>query len=153
MKLTDHFSLEEFLESQVATRYDIDMTPDEKVLKNLTRLAWRLEDVRAAVGKPIIITSGYRPWVLNKIIGGAPNSAHIDGRAADIVVMSKVWTPYDVAERIVSADIVFDKVILEFGRWVHFQIEPEGETPRRLVFTAVKEKDGTKYVPGLKKEA
>ncbi len=45
-----------------------------------------LEAFRAAVGKPVIINSGYRCPVHNAAVGGAPNSQHMLGEAADIRV-------------------------------------------------------------------
>jgi len=74
MQLTPHFSLEEF-----------GGVPKGK-LPAVQLVAERLEVVRAAIGKPIVITSGYRSPAHNKAIGGAPNSAHIRGLAADYQV-------------------------------------------------------------------
>ena len=45
-----------------------------------------LEELRAKVGKPIHITSGFRCPFHNADVGGARNSQHILGRAADITV-------------------------------------------------------------------
>ena len=45
-----------------------------------------LDIIREHYKKPIIITSGYRTEVRNKKIGGAFDSAHLTGRAADIRV-------------------------------------------------------------------
>lgn len=45
-----------------------------------------LEDVRKHFGKPIIINSGNRCPSHNKKVGGAANSIHMTGKAADIVV-------------------------------------------------------------------
>lgn len=46
-----------------------------------------LEDVRKTFGKPVVITSGCRCPDYNQRIGGAKNSLHARGRAADIVVI------------------------------------------------------------------
>jgi zinc D-Ala-D-Ala carboxypeptidase len=48
------------------------------------RLAESLERLRATVGKPIPIVSGYRCPVHNHAVGGAPDSQHMYGSAADI---------------------------------------------------------------------
>lgn len=45
-----------------------------------------LELVRLKFNSPVIITSGYRCKEHNKTVGGAPNSKHIEGIAADIQV-------------------------------------------------------------------
>lgn len=44
----------------------------------------RLDRVRAAVGFPMLITSGYRTEAHNAKVGGVPGSAHTKGLAADI---------------------------------------------------------------------
>lgn len=45
-----------------------------------------LETLRALVGHPINISSGYRCPKHNAAIGGAPQSQHLAGRAADIYI-------------------------------------------------------------------
>ena len=47
-------------------------------------LIWKLDLLRELVGEPLIITSGYRCERHNEAVGGAPNSAHLRGNAADI---------------------------------------------------------------------
>ena len=57
---------------------------DNKIKQNIFTLAKELDKVREAWGSPIIVTSWYRPSNVNRAIGGATNSQHISGRAADI---------------------------------------------------------------------
>lgn len=57
--------------------------------KNLCvdKLLLALEQLRTAIGdKPIIVDSGYRCAAKNKAVGGASNSRHLQGMAADIRV-------------------------------------------------------------------
>ncbi len=49
-------------------------------------LVLALEKLRAEIGKPLVITSGYRCKVHNKAIGGVKNSGHTKGYAADIAL-------------------------------------------------------------------
>lgn len=86
MKITEHFTLEEF--NQPGTRsYPAHEYPLEWVDERLRPLCEVLEKVREKLGgKAIHIISGYRSPEFNKAIGGAPNSQHMQGRAADIVV-------------------------------------------------------------------
>lgn len=52
-----------------------------------SELLTKLEELRYRLGnKPITITSGYRTPSHNKKVGGASNSQHLYGRAADIKV-------------------------------------------------------------------
>jgi uncharacterized protein YcbK (DUF882 family) len=53
-----------------------------------TRLIVLLQRLRDKVGKPLTVTSGYRCQKHNKAVGGAANSQHVLGTAADIRVPS-----------------------------------------------------------------
>jgi hypothetical protein len=57
----------------------------------------KLQKIRDEMGIPITITSGYRCEVWNKSVGGAVNSRHRKGDAADIKVNGK--TPAEVADK------------------------------------------------------
>jgi len=138
MRLTPHFTLEELSISNYAVRNGIDNTPDEAVIHNLQRLAEQLEQVRAILDHlPIHINSGYRCPGLNRAIGGAPTSAHLTGRAADIICPA-FGTPIDICKRIIAAGVPFDQLIHE-GRWVHFAvgISIASQDWREQVLTAI----------------
>ncbi len=51
-----------------------------------SRLLEKLQKLRDLIGKPIIITSGYRTPEYNKKVGGVKNSYHLHGKAVDIKV-------------------------------------------------------------------
>ena len=51
-----------------------------------SRLLGRLQALRSALGRPVYITSGYRNPRHNARVGGAPDSLHVRGMAADIRV-------------------------------------------------------------------
>lgn len=46
-----------------------------------------LQKLRDLIGNPIHINSAYRTAAYNKKVGGSPNSQHLFGKAADIVVL------------------------------------------------------------------
>lgn len=48
-------------------------------------LLYLLEKARKLLGRPIVIVSGYRCAEHNAAVGGKPNSAHLTGKAADIL--------------------------------------------------------------------
>ena len=54
-----------------------------------TELVKLLQRIRNWAGNTVKITSGYRTYYWNSKIGGAANSYHTKGRAADIIVTSK----------------------------------------------------------------
>lgn len=89
MRLTPNFKLSEFLSKE-----DKGQRPDYNTILNLKNLANRLQVIRDVLNKPIIINSGYRSPEYNKSVGGAKNSCHIKGMAADIRISG--MTPYEV---------------------------------------------------------
>lgn len=144
MNLTPHFTLSELVASQEATRNHIDNTPPAAIVNNLMRLAELLEQVRALVDAPIIVSSGYRSPALNQLVGGAANSAHMLGLAADIHTDKLV--PKELTEMISKSGIMFDQLIDE-GRWVHIGLS--ADVPRRQVLTAKFGGGGGGYVKGI----
>jgi len=50
------------------------------------RLIQGLEELRTRIGKPIVVSSGYRCLPYNKHLGGAAKSQHLFGTAADVWV-------------------------------------------------------------------
>lgn len=53
------------------------------LLLNMDALT-KLQDLRTALGRPLIVTSAYRSPAYNAKVGGAKNSMHLQGRAFDI---------------------------------------------------------------------
>lgn len=78
--VTEHFRWQEF------SCHDGTEVPG-RFKNNIRMLAERLEVIRAACGgAPMTILSGYRTPAWNKKVGGAENSMHKAGKAADVVV-------------------------------------------------------------------
>jgi hypothetical protein len=146
MNLTAHFTLEELIASDYAIRHGIANVPDAEIYENLQTLAQGLERIRACVGKPIHVSSGYRSPKLNSAIRGSKNSQHLQGLAADIVVPG--ISAMGLAGIIVQCEdrIVFDQVIQE-GTWVHVSFPAVDKQPRGQVLTA--KWPGPTYVTGL----
>ena len=66
------------------------------VRANAAETAGLLEDVRAAVGVPLQVTSWYRDPAHNTEIGGVPRSQHLLGAAADVLPLGlKIGDAYD----------------------------------------------------------
>lgn len=117
--LSTHFTLDEFTNSQTASRLGIDNTPDDKTLEALKLTAYGMEEVRKELGeKPILISSGYRSPALNNAVGGQTSSQHLLGQAVDFTCPT-FGSPDEIVRRLVDSAIQFDQVIVEFGRWVH----------------------------------
>jgi len=144
-RLTVDFHLSEFLHSEKAVRLGLDNTPDAVVLAAIRNfLAPGMQDVRDLIGAPVIISSGYRAPQVNAAVGGARDSQHILGLAADFIAPF-FGTPLQVARAIVASRITFDQLIQE-GTWVHISFSAK---PRRSVLTAKFTNGVASYSPGL----
>ena len=85
MKLTEHFTLEEFERSATAARLHIDNRVPAELVPNLKRLCELvLEPLREHFQEAVYVTSGYRCPQLNNAVGGVHNSQHMRGEAVDI---------------------------------------------------------------------
>ena len=126
--LSENFKLEELTRNGQG----IENKPDARAVVNLTILAQHfLQPIREAVGKPVIITSGYRCRKLNTAVGGSKTSAHMRGEAADFKVAG--MTSLELAKLIHGLDLPFDQLIAYAPRstpewtapkegWVHLGI-------------------------------
>lgn len=80
-----------------------------------------LEQIRAASRKPVVIVSGYRTPAHNRAVGGAADSRHLHGDAADIppgLVSPRDAVGYGATGVGVTAD----------GLWaVHVDVRPLGD--------------------------
>lgn len=91
--ISEHFRQAEFACNHCGKLHPTNPTPPQQVLD------W-LEDIRAHFGgKPVVVNSGYRCPVHNANVGGAKNSFHLKGQAADFRVQG-----IDPAEAYAYAD-------------------------------------------------
>jgi zinc D-Ala-D-Ala carboxypeptidase len=134
MQLTEHFAFEELIASEIAARKWIDNTPPISLDYNLRHLAEQLELVRDILKSPMHITSGYRCPELNRAVGGRPNSAHMNGLAADFICPG-FGPPRIICKAIETSDIDFDQTILEYSSWCHFAVAAQGSRSRRQLLT------------------
>ena len=151
VKLSQNFTIQEYIKSQTALRQGIDNTPTEEHMGNATALFRNVvQKVRDQFGVTVI-NSGYRGEALNKAVGGSSKSQHCKGEAVDIECPGT--SNYDVAKWI-EDNLDFDQLILEFitlgipdSGWVHVSYKSEGN--RKQSLTAMKENGKTVYKPGL----
>lgn len=107
--------------------------PNEKEILWLKILSVAiLQPLRDELKTPIYINSGFRSAAVNKRVGGAKNSAHLFGRAADIKIDSE-------RKGLIILDALrenphIDKCLLEFtksGSISHVHVQTS-ENPRRI---------------------
>lgn len=132
LNLSPHFTLDELTKSLEGMANE----PDVEQGANLVRLCdLALEPARALAGVPLRvgIGGGFRCPLLNRTVGGEATSAHLDGRAADLVPVGiSASVLFDLIR---WSAIPFDQVILEKRgdrEWVHLAIARVGEKPRRM---------------------
>ena len=113
-----NFTIMELVKSNIAKKNKIDNTPDSQSLKYMLELIkYCLQPIRDKLGKPMIITSGYRCKELNKKVGGVPTSQHCKGQAVDFYV--KDMSIQQVVDFIKKSGVEFDQLINEYNEWVH----------------------------------
>ena len=124
-----HFSISELTSSATALREGIDNRPSKCAYHLLHVLVEQLLDlIREAWGEPIVVSSGYRCKELNALVGGAKNSHHLLGCAADLIAgnradHSRLFNLIQQMQR--EGKIRFTQLILEDdGRWIHISYVP-----------------------------
>lgn len=106
IKVSTNFSLHEFQCTGSGQVHDHVMLCED--------LLDRLQKLRTAIGRPIIINSGFRCPIRNTQVGGSPTSQHLQGRAVDIRVNG--ITPVQIAA---AAEGVGFKGIGTYNTFVH----------------------------------
>lgn len=127
-----HFSTAEL------TRTDTGLPnePDGAQWTNLVRLvADILEPMREIVG-PLRVNSAFRSRAVNDRIGGAKNSQHMQGLAADVVPLHAGLER--AFQDVKASSIPFDQLIIE-PTWIHISCAAYGAKPRRQTLRAHRE--------------
>lgn len=135
IQLSAHFSIEELTFSQIASRKGLDNTPNDFEIANLTRLCVELlEPARLILGVPLHVDSGFRAPLVNAAVGGALNSAHKDGRAADLIPIGmSLQKAFDILR---MSSLPYEQILLECQAWIHLAIAPTDVPPRRQALVA-----------------
>ena len=152
MKLSQHFSYQEFIKSQTATRKGISNEPDDTQLYNMKMICANiLEPIRVYFEKPVIITSGFRSPELCVAIGSSTNSQHAKGEAADFEIPGV--SNKELADWIHDS-LPYDQLILEFfdgkdpnSGWVHCSHKSENRGQYLIAYKDENRK--TKYAPAI----
>ena len=126
VKLSRNFTLDEFTQLHLHP----DNVPPTQHIVNITYgVATILQPLRDALGCPIVINSGYRTPVVNKLVGGVANSQHMSGCAADIY-------PKDLRKFSECIEILknspYTDQLLTGSHWLHISWQPHGK-PRHMV--------------------
>lgn len=151
MNLTLHVSVAEFERSDAAIKHGISNKMNEFEKERAIELCKNVfEPIRAYVGHPIRINSGFRSAALNKRIGGAKTSQHVLGEAMDLDLHDR-----DLFEWILD-NVEFDQAIYEAGNdekadWFHISYR-KGRN-RKQALRMIKKGGKSTYVPYKRKNA
>ena len=139
MRLSTHFTLEEFTASDTAARLGIDNDLPAELYPAAKATAEMLEAIRTHLGVPIIVSSGYRCPLLNHAIGSSDTSDHMKAMAADIKVPD-FGDPLKVALELAPmvSMLGIGQLILEFysptgGGWVHVSTRVPDKLLNRII--------------------
>ncbi len=156
MKLSKNFQLSEFTSSQTAERNGLVNDPGPAEMANLQALVDNvLQPLRDAMEDVIIINSGYRSPAVNALAGGARNSQHMTGQAADIEILA--IDNKELAQYIIDLGLPFDQLILEYydsnrgpnTGWIHVSYDANGGRKEVLSAKFDPNTQKTVYLPGL----
>ena len=150
MKLSKNFTYEELCHSSVAERKGLRNRPKTKeeesvVIENLKALCMEgLQPLRDYLGKPVVISSGYRSEEVNRMVGGVKGSQHLKGEAADKHVENTEHLLKIM--HFIMDETDFDQLIWEKNKagtqWVHVSYRRNGVnkhqvlSSKELLFTA-----------------
>ncbi len=155
-RLSEHFTLEALVRSDTAARLDIDNSAPGPIVEALHDTAQKMELVRALLGQPIYVSSGFRCEALERVIcakGFAlwckargrevrnpaswteyfARKEHPRGRAVDFECPA-FGTPFEVCHAIAASDLPFQKLIWEHT-WTHIGWPAPGHAGKREIYT------------------
>jgi uncharacterized protein YcbK (DUF882 family) len=129
--ITKHFPLVEMIRTN---HRNIDNRPGHDELANLERTCLLLERIRALLGVPVSVSSGYRCLTLNRAIGSKDSSAHVKGLAADFVGVG--MTAKEAALKIAPLvkEFGIDQLCYEQS-WIHVGLCEANKVPRNQILT------------------
>ena len=115
MKLTDNFQMSEFDSKDGA------MMPFS-IRTTVAVLAHQLQVIRDEIGVPITINSGYRSPSHNAAVGGAKNSYHVKGMAADLVTSLPPQKLAETIKKLMDEGKIKKGGIKAYNTFVHYDI-------------------------------
>lgn len=110
-----------------------------------------LDPLREKLGRPVRVTSGYRPEQLNKAVGGSPTSAHRYALAADINTGNGSSDNISIVSTMLENSLPYDQIIIEYpsfdkdgsiisAKWIHIGLS-KTTNRKQLIYTT----DGKTY--------
>jgi len=144
MRLTDHFTIEEFAHTDLQDFKEKNLSEAHSHLGNILKVCDELEKIRKFFGAPVTITSGFRFPELNTAVKGSKTSQHTKGEAADFSVAGHADRKgLEFVFEWCRHNIVYGQLILETPEnrtpWIHFGLPRPNRVPTALLW------DGKEY--------
>ncbi len=132
--ISKDFYYEEFEKSDKAEELNIDNSiPSNKIRFAIRILVINLlQPLRDKVQRPIILNSGYRSPALNKALGGAKDSQHLKGEAADIFCKNAREVLL-LSQIVFRYTLPFDQMIL-YSSFLHLSFRANGHQRRQIIY-------------------
>lgn len=104
--------------------------PNAEQLANMQELVTKILDpLRELYGKPITVNSCFRSVLVNKKVGGAKNSDHLKGMAADIYCDSN-----SLLYKLIRDNFIFKQLINEHDyTWIHVSYDHDNLKCQQLI--------------------
>ena len=138
--MSEHFTYTELTHSESHPELvDRNMADARAFEKQLKYTASTLEEIRAVLGVPMKITSGFRNNALNKAVGGSPTSGHTKGLCADFIPIGMdVNDAFELIQFNKDKCPSLKKCIYESvngSKWLHIETKTEVNQPQQFFTT------------------
>ena len=135
--MTKNFTFNELTHTSHSDLLEANRESAKGFMKQLKYVAGTLEEVRAVLGVPLRVTSGFRNNALNKAVG-SPTSGHTKALCGDSVPRMDVKKAFEILLRNKDKLPSVKKIILEsFGGaiWLHTEAKTEANQPQQFFTT------------------
>jgi zinc D-Ala-D-Ala carboxypeptidase len=139
MKLSAHFSLAEFTDSDTARRLGIDNSLPDELLGEAMNTAAMMERIRLFLSERsgrdigLLPSSGYRSLALNRAIGSKDSSDHVKMMAVDFRAPA-FGTPFDVCQALVPVvDALHIGQLIFEHTWIHVSTRQPDKQLNRIL--------------------
>ena len=140
MKLTENFTFNELTSTSHNELLEANRESAKAFMKQLKYVAGTLEEIRAVLGVPLRVTSGFRNNALNKAVGGSATSGHTKGLCADFQPIGmEISNAFDMIQANKSKCPSLKKCIYEsvYGaKCLHIDSKTEANQPQQFFTTS-----------------
>lgn len=109
--------------SEVLMGRDLEFPLSETLESNLEKLLAAVNQLRELYGKPMSVSSGYRPGRFNTAAGGAKNSSHLSCEAVDFKDADGALKAFCTPEILTKCGLYMEAPE-NTPTWCHLQIRP-----------------------------